>query len=88
MSAGLPIISTDIGSIPETISDGESGFIIPTGSPEEIAGKILLLYRNYGLRRSMSDMGKKIYETRFTREAFLADVQRIFACIYAVIKKS
>jgi len=78
MSAGLPIISTDVGSIAETVMDGENGFIIPPGRPDKIAEKILLLYRDKNLRTSMSAMSKKIYETRFTKEVFLNNVQRVF----------
>ena len=83
MSVGLPIISTDIGSIAETVIDNKNGFIIPTGSPDKIAEKILLLYRDGKLRMAMSAMSKKIYETKFTEEVFLTKVQEIFNQILA-----
>ena len=79
MSAGLPIISTDIGSIAETVADNQNGFIIPTGSPDEIAKKILLFYRNNALRTTMSNMSREIYEDKFTKEAFLTNAHRVFS---------
>ena len=79
MSAGLPIISTDIGSIAETVADNQNGFIIPTGSPDEIAKKILLFHRDNVLRTAMSNMSRKIYEDKFTKEVFLTNAHRVFS---------
>ena len=79
MSVGLPIISTDVGSIAETVADNQSGFIIPTGSPDEIAKKILLLHRNNALRTAMSNMSREIYEDKFTKEVFLTNAHRVFS---------
>ena len=82
MSVGLPIISTDVGSIAETVIDNQNGFIIPTGSPDKMAERILLFSRDDKLRRSMSRMSKKIYENRFTRAIFLTNARQILREVY------
>jgi len=43
MASGLAIISTNVGSIPETIKDDVNGFLITPGDYEELAQKIILL---------------------------------------------
>ncbi len=38
--AGTLMIASDVGGIPELISDGETGFLFPNGNTEELARKI------------------------------------------------
>ena len=40
MLSKLPVLSTDCGGMSELISDTETGFLVPTRSPESIANKI------------------------------------------------
>jgi len=40
MGYGLPIISTNIGGIPEVVLDGQNGYIITPGDKKELAGVI------------------------------------------------
>jgi len=66
MAAGLPVITTDRGSIKEMITPGENGFIIPPSSPHEIAEKIALLIEDQNLRKSMGEKSQRIVKERFT----------------------
>jgi len=59
MAAGLPVISTAVGSIPEVIKDGENGFLIEPGDYRELAEKIILLVADGKFRERI---GKKNYE--------------------------
>lgn len=43
MSSGVPMIGSTAGGIPETIRDGETGLIMRTHRPKELAGLILRL---------------------------------------------
>jgi len=53
MAAGLPIIATSIGGIPEIIEDGVNGFLIDPGDYHTLANRIILLLRNRKLRYLM-----------------------------------
>jgi len=37
---GLPVISTDVGGLPEVVKDGETGYIVESGSAEALASAI------------------------------------------------
>jgi len=37
---GLPVISTDVGGLPEVVKDGETGYIVESGSAEALARAI------------------------------------------------
>lgn len=58
MSYSLPIISTNVGGIPEILKNGENGFIITPGDKDAIYRAILELMNNEKLRM---DMGKASY---------------------------
>lgn len=39
-SLGVPVVASEIGGLPETIIDGETGYLAKPGSPEDLADKI------------------------------------------------
>jgi glycosyltransferase involved in cell wall biosynthesis len=50
MAAGLPVISTKIGAIPEIIDEGINGFLVDPGDIKGMVSKIEILKKNKGLR--------------------------------------
>ena len=68
MSSGLAIISTNVGSIPETIEDGVNGFLITPGDYEELARKIIFLSKNTKklkeIRLNNIDLIEKEYDAK------------------------
>jgi glycosyltransferase involved in cell wall biosynthesis len=50
MAAGLPPVTTDVGSIGDVVSDGLNGFLVRPGCPDEIARVLSLLVNDEGLR--------------------------------------
>ena len=54
MAAGLPIIATSVGAIPDVIQDGKNGFLIEAGDYKALAEKILVLADDQNLRSKMS----------------------------------
>ena len=49
MSSGLACIATDVGGVPEWITDGENGVLVPPGEPELLAERLVRLAGNRGL---------------------------------------
>lgn len=77
MAAGLPVISTTVGSIPEVISDGENGFLIEPGDYEALADKINFLLANDEFRRKIGELNSKTARDKY-------DVKRVFREIAGV----
>lgn len=60
MSYSLPVITTDVGGIPEVICDNENGILIKPGNIEQLKISIKNIVIDEQLR---SRIGKKAYET-------------------------
>ena len=59
MAMGLPVVGTNIGGTPETVVEGETGFLVPPSDPSALAAKISYLVENDHIR---SEMGRKAME--------------------------
>jgi glycosyltransferase involved in cell wall biosynthesis len=55
MAAGLPVIATAVGAIPDFVKDGEDGFLIAPKDPRMLADRICRLLDDEGLRRRISE---------------------------------
>lgn len=53
MASGLAIIATKVGGVPEIITDGINGLLIPSDKPDELSKAIVTLYQNPELCRQM-----------------------------------
>jgi glycosyltransferase involved in cell wall biosynthesis len=59
MSAGLPLITTDVGAIPEIIDNGSNGLIVKPYNPEALKNAINKMMNNKELLKSMSENNKE-----------------------------
>lgn len=61
----LPIIASNIDSIPEIVKDGVSGILVKPRSVKELAQAINLLIESPGRRRDMGQAGRQIFLDNF-----------------------
>lgn len=54
MASGVPVVSTPISAIPESIIDGETGYLVPSRSSEALADKLALLLNSQVDRERLS----------------------------------
>lgn len=59
MAAGLAIVTTPVGGIPELIDDGKQGFLINPGDTQALAEKIELLIRDPQARFTLGDNARR-----------------------------
>jgi phosphatidylinositol alpha-1,6-mannosyltransferase len=57
-ATGLPVVAGDSGGAPDAVLDGETGYVVPGGSPEQAATRVLTLLRDPELRHSMGQRGR------------------------------
>lgn len=66
MSYCLPVIGTNIGAIPEFITDGDNGYLIQINDAEKLASLLIYLLSNPEKCAQMGQRGYDIYRQKFT----------------------
>jgi glycosyltransferase involved in cell wall biosynthesis len=54
MAAGLPVVATAVGGVPELLEDRKSGFLVAPGDWEALGGAMMRLLGNIEMRRRMA----------------------------------
>ena len=62
---GLPIVCTNHNGFPDSILDGQSGFLVPERDAEALAAKLAELIRRPELRLEMGKKGRAFVESEF-----------------------
>jgi glycosyltransferase involved in cell wall biosynthesis len=66
MRSALPVITTRVGGCPESVSQFQSGYIIPKQDPKALATALSRLIDDPLRRATMGEVGRKRYERYFT----------------------
>jgi colanic acid/amylovoran biosynthesis glycosyltransferase len=53
MATGLPVVTTDVGGVPEVVTDGREGYLVLARDVAATADRLLRLVRDPGLREAM-----------------------------------
>ncbi|MDK1343510.1 glycosyltransferase family 4 protein [Streptomyces sp. 378] len=64
-ATGLPVVAGDSGGAPDAVLDGETGWVVRGGSPEEAADRITALLGDAELRRRMGERGREWVEEKW-----------------------
>lgn len=61
-----PVVVTDVGSIPEVVDDGKTGFIVPPRDSEALAQAVIKLLKDENLRKEMGENAYKKLKEDFS----------------------
>ena len=79
MAHRLPCIGTNICAMPEILSNGETGFLVPPESPKELASKIIELLENPEQCAHFGNSGYQSYQLKFNWNAVTKHITDIAA---------
>jgi glycosyltransferase involved in cell wall biosynthesis len=77
-SAGLPLVGSNLGGIPEVIEHQENGFLVRPGDAGDLAAAIGQLIDNPALRERMGMASREIYKSRFTQRVILRKIEALY----------
>lgn len=77
MSAALPIVATRLPAVAETIVDGESGVLVPSGAPAVLAGALRELVRDPARRRELGQAARRRFESAYSIDRWSAGLDEI-----------
>ncbi len=78
MAAGLPVVASAVGGVPEIVDDGTTGVLVPPGDPAALAAAIEPLLADATLRDRLGDAGRARVRERFD----LAQLRRAHVELY------
>ena len=59
MAAGLPVVATRVGGVPEVVEDGRTGVLVPASDPAALARAMARMVGDGGLRREMGEKARQ-----------------------------
>jgi glycosyltransferase involved in cell wall biosynthesis len=77
MAAGLPVIATTVGAIPDFVKDGEDGFLIAPKNPQMLAQSICCLLDDEELRQRISKRVRERAPREFAIEIGCSKVAKL-----------
>jgi glycosyltransferase involved in cell wall biosynthesis len=81
MHAGLPVVASDVGSVAEAVSDGETGFVIGAGDDAMLLDRLVMLLSDPELRARLGSRARVIARERFTDTAMAARYEAIYGAM-------
>lgn len=88
MIHGVPIVSTDVGGIPEVTSNGEFGWLATPNDPVDLSEKLRMCIENKKERKMNTSDGKQFVEKNFSKQIVLKNFNKILQDINAGQKKT
>lgn len=80
MRAGLPVVASAVGGVPELVEDGVTGYLVPRqASPQQIAAVLQKLVDDPQLAQRMGAAGRQRYLERFTEDAMMTKIDVVYA---------
>lgn len=71
-SAGVPILASRAGGIPEAVREGVNGVLVPPGDVPALGAALGQLLTNEGLRRRLGEGGRELMQSEFSIDAMVA----------------
>ncbi len=78
MAAGIPIIATAVGGIPDLINHGKTGFLVPPRDPHRLADAILGLIKDRETELQFGKNAQARYRAHFTLDKMLASTIHLY----------
>lgn len=78
LAAGLPVVTTPVGSIPEVLRHEETALLVPIEQPDALADAIARLTAEPTLYRHLSEAGRTLYLRRFAIRAYCGTLAALY----------
>ena len=80
MAAGVTVVATPVGAIPDAIVEGETGLLVPPGDISELARAIAMLLDDVTLRKRLASNARVRCELMFS-------IDRTAECVAAIYRE-
>jgi glycosyltransferase involved in cell wall biosynthesis len=81
LAIGLPVVSTNVGGIPDTIKNGVNGTILQKNNPEELSHALMHYNDNRQELLTISKNNRSLFTKRFDLKIFLNNMEKWFSTL-------
>lgn len=78
MRAGLPVVASQAGGIPEAVTPGQDGFLVPVGDVPALGHALERLLADSALRTATGERGRRRAEAAFTVQVMTSAYERLY----------
>jgi glycosyltransferase involved in cell wall biosynthesis len=78
MACGVPVVTTPVSGIPEVVSDGVNGQLVPPDDPQALADALQRLAREPRFASRLASAGRETVRERFDGDAHAAQLAALF----------
>jgi N-acetyl-alpha-D-glucosaminyl L-malate synthase BshA len=78
MASGVPVVATNVGGIPEVITDGYDGYLCAVGDVEGMASRAAELLKDPERHRIFAERGRETALSRFSAETIVPQYERFY----------
>jgi L-malate glycosyltransferase len=78
MASGLPVVATNVGGIPELVSDGETGRLVPSGDSEAVAVTLLDLMDNPDRAAALGRAARRTIEQNYSFDRMVKQFEALY----------
>jgi L-malate glycosyltransferase len=78
MAAGVPVVSTAVGGVPELIEDGVTGLLAPAGDAPRLADALVRLATDPHARATLAEQAKSRASKEFSEQTMIDHYDRIY----------
>jgi len=83
MACAKPVVATAVGSVPDSVLDGGTGYLVAPGSVEEMTARVVELFRNPGRATAFGRAGRERVVVQASSERMVEGYQDLIAELYA-----
>ncbi len=81
MAAGIPVVGSDAGGLPEVVKHAESGYLLPVGDVEGLAERCCEILRDKERRREMGEAAQRRAQSLFGAERVVGEFEALYASL-------
>lgn len=83
MACEKPVVATRVGSVPESVADGVSGYLVEPGAADALADRLLTLLADPARSAAMGRAGRKVVVNHWSIDRMVSGYENLLAGIYA-----
>jgi glycosyltransferase involved in cell wall biosynthesis len=88
MAAGLPVVCSRVGGIPDIVTDGVDGVLVTPGDPRILSGAMRDLLTNTDLASVLSARARETVASRFAPEPWAISIENIYREVCSSVVQS